>query len=50
MVKGHPGEVRCRLEHLKAKVKQTAVYTLIEGGVQRLSKVKIAGENVAHLF
>ena len=48
--KTHPGEVKCRLEPLKEKVKQTAVFMVAEDGVQRISKVLVAGENVAHVF
>jgi hypothetical protein len=47
---GHPGEVRCSVEPLDKKVRATAVYTTKEGEAQRVTKVEIAGENVAHLF
>lgn len=48
---GAAGEVRCRLEPLGAKAQQTLLYLLkkAEGG-QRLTKVLISGENVAHVF
>ena len=46
----HPGEVKCGLEALDEKVKQTAVYTTREGEARRVTKVLIRGENVAHTF
>ena len=46
----HPGEVKCRLETLDDKVPFTAVYTRQEGASERVTKVLIGGENVAHLF
>lgn len=48
--KAHPGEVSCRLEPLGAKAKRTAVYTSTEGGITRITKIVVAGENVAHLL
>ena len=49
-VKGHPGEVPCRVESVGRKISQTALYTTQENGATRITKVEIAGENVAHLF
>ena len=48
---GAAGEVRCRLEPLGAKAQQTTLYLQkkAEGG-QRVTKVVISGENVAHVF
>jgi len=46
----HPGEVKCRLEPMSAKAKQTAVTMSTEGGVRRITRIEIAGENVAHVF
>lgn len=48
--KAHPGEVKCRIEPLSKKVSRTMVYMVDEGGVSRLTKVAVGGENVAHLF
>ena len=48
--KAHPGEVKCKLEPLSTKVEGTTVYFNTEGGVSRLTKVMIAGENVAHVL
>ncbi len=48
--KAHPGEVKCRLEPLKAKASQTTVHLMKEDGVMRVTKIIIRGENVAHLF
>lgn len=48
--KAHPGEVKCRIEPLSKKVSQTMVYTMDEGATQRLTKVEVGGEDVAHVF
>lgn len=48
--KAHPGEVKCRLEPLDQKVSKTAIYTRKEGETERVTKVLIGGENVAHVF
>ena len=47
---GEAGEVKCRLEPLGAKVQKTTLHLLSEEGGQRLTKVFIRGENVAHVF
>ena len=46
----HPGEVKCRIEPLSKKVSQTTLYTIAEGNAERLTRVEVEGENVAHLF
>jgi hypothetical protein len=46
----HPGEVKCRLEPMNAKASQTAVTMTTEGGLRRITRIEIAGENVAHVF
>lgn len=48
--KAHPGEAKCRLVSLENKASQTAVYSVQEDGAKRVTKVEVAGENVAHLF
>ena len=48
--KAHPGEVKCGLEVLGEKVKQTTVYTAKDGEARRVTKILIRGENVAHVF
>jgi hypothetical protein len=48
--KAHPGEMKCRLEPMDKKVSQTTIYTTAEGKAERITRVEIAGENVAHLF
>lgn len=48
--KSHPGEVRCMLTPLNDKVRSTTVYTTKQGETVRVTKVLIAGENVAHVF
>ena len=50
VIKGHPGEVKCRVEPLAKAVSQTAIFTEQESGVSRITRVEIPGENVAHLF
>lgn len=46
----HPGEVKCRLEPMNAKASETRVTVNTEGGVRRITRIEIAGENVAHVF
>ncbi len=46
----HPGEVKCRMEPLDKKVSTTRVYLVHEGAAERVQRVLIAGENVAHSF
>ena len=46
----HPGEIKCRLEPMATKASETAVYTEEEGGMRRITKIEIKGENVAHVF
>ena len=47
---GHSGKAECRFEPLPDKVERTAVVTTDENGVRRVTRIEIAGENVAHLF
>lgn len=44
------GKVECRLEPLKTKAARTAHLVSPEDGFNRLTRVEIKGENVAHLF
>ena len=46
----HSGEVKCRLEPMDKKASQTAVTVSTEGGVRRITRIEIQGENVAHVF
>jgi hypothetical protein len=48
--KAHPGEVKCKLEPLSKKVQATTLELDTEGGVNRVTRVEVAGENVAHVF
>lgn len=48
--KAHPGEVKCRLEPLQAKAPRTEVHATTDGGVVRITKIIVRGENVAHIF
>lgn len=44
------GEIKCRVEPATAPIKETTVYTINEGGVPRITKVAIKGEDVWHIF
>lgn len=52
------GEVRCRLEPLDARASRTVIFTVSESFVDeqsrvffdRITRIEIRGENVAHLF
>jgi hypothetical protein len=46
----HPGEVKCSLEPLQAKVSQTRVMLNMANEERRITRIEIAGENVAHVF
>ena len=47
----HPGDIKCRLEPLDRKARQTIIiYAATEGGTQRITRIVIKGENVAHVF
>lgn len=43
-------EIKCSIEPLNQKVRQTAVTINTEGGVRRVTRVEVAGETVAHVF
>jgi hypothetical protein len=47
---GDFSEVKCRIELLPKKVSQTATYITTEDGVRRITRIEVAGENVAHIF
>lgn len=44
------GEVKCQLKPLAKKASRTAITTTDEGGVRRLIRIEVDGENVAHVF
>ncbi len=46
----HPREVKCRLEPMSTKASQTVVTMSTEGGLRRITRIEIRGENVAHVF
>ena len=46
----HPGEIECELEALKGKASKTTVFTTTDDGIRRITRIEIAGENVAHIF
>jgi hypothetical protein len=44
------GEVKCRLESAAGPVKETTAHTVAAGGMVRITKVAIQGEDVLHVF
>ncbi len=44
------GEVKCAIEPVKSKVITTSIYSETAGGVQKVTRIVVAGENVAHVF
>jgi hypothetical protein len=44
------GEIKCRVEPAGGLIQTTTVYTITEGGVLRITKVAIKGEDVLHVF
>ena len=44
------GEIKCRVEPATGRIQQTTVYTMTDGGVLRITKVAIKGEDVVHVF
>lgn len=46
----HPGEIECKLEALTKKAPKTTVFTTTENGIRRITRIEIAGEDVAHIF
>ncbi|GMR24108.1 MAG: hypothetical protein BMS9Abin37_2607 [Acidobacteriota bacterium] len=49
-IKGVGGRARCRLEPLSAKASSTAVSSAKQDGIVRITRVRVSGENVAHVF
>lgn len=43
-------DVECKLEPLNSKSKYTGVTVIDEGGIRRVTRLQVRGENVAHLF
>ncbi len=46
----HADDVKCRLEALSEKVTATTVHLLSEADGQRITKILVRGENVAHVL
>lgn len=44
------GEIKCQVEPLTGKVSRTAIWTTDDGGTRRITRIEVAGENVAHVF
>ena len=47
---GRDFEVKCQIETLSKKASHNGITTIEEGGVRRITRIEIAGENVAHVF
>lgn len=43
-------EIKCTIEPLSQKVKQTAVFIDNASGTRKVTRIEVAGENVAHVF
>ena len=43
-------EIQCSVVPLNPKVEQTAVTINTDAGVRRITRIEVAGENVAHIF
>ena len=43
-------EIKCTVEPLNQKVKQTAIYSDNSAGTRKVTRIEVAGENVAHVF
>ena len=46
----HPGEIQCELEALTKKTSKTTIFTTTGNGIPRITRIEIAGEDVAHIF
>jgi hypothetical protein len=44
------GVIKCRIEALPKKVSRTAITTTDDSGARRITRIEVAGENVAHIF
>ena len=43
-------EIKCTVEPLNQKVKQTAIHSDNSSGMRKVTRIEVAGENVAHVF
>ena len=43
-------EMKCTVEPLNKKVKQTGVFIDNSSGMRKVTRIEVAGENVAHVF
>lgn len=50
MGRSRMGETECAIRRLDLKVKRAQVVFVDERGTQRITRIEIRGENVAHLF
>lgn len=49
-IKGVAGEVRCAIEPAGEEFSRTAIFSLDEGGVKRVTRIEVRGENAVHVF
>lgn len=43
-------EIKCQVAQLDHKVSDTSITTVDEGGIKRITRIEVRGENVAHIF
>lgn len=43
-------EIKCTVEPLNQKVKQTSIHSYNSSGMRKVTRIEVAGENVAHVF
>lgn len=43
-------DIKCTVEPLNQKVKETAIFSDNSSGMRKVTRIEIAGENVAHVF
>ena len=44
------GEVKCALVPVSEESSRTAVFSILEAGINRVTRVEVKGENVVHVF
>jgi hypothetical protein len=44
------GEVKCAIEPADEEFSRTAIYSTVEGGTNRVTRIEVKGENVVHVF
>lgn len=44
------GEVKCAIEPAGEGFSRTAIFSTVEGGMNRVTRIEVKGENVVHVF